>query len=231
MNKSIPFWPRGRGDQSIWLTNWIDKIGGYQAVLGYLAAEIAATIADAQRALYLINTVQNETQGFAKAVTTHIDIIENGSGTALVPLPVFALPTTPPPPANVLPGAIKRIMAFIANLKTRPGYTPDIGTILKIISTSVPLDPGEIPDPDAEAQAGQVVLTFVKGGHKGTLIQSQVGVSTVWADLAVCTTSPYHDVRPLAVPGVPEKRRYRFCFWDGTPSNAWTAVYEVTFGG
>ena len=231
MNKTIPFWPRGKGDRIIWLTNWIDKIAGYQLILGYTAADIAATIADAQRALYLLNTVQTETQGFAKAVTTHIDIVHNGSGSALVPLPVFTLPTDPPPPANVLPGALKRLFAFIANLKTRPGYTTDIGTILKVISASVPLDPGEIPDPDAEAQAGQVVLTFVKGGHKGTLIQSQVGVSTVWADLAVCTTSPYHDVRPLAVPGVPEKRRYRFCFWDGTPSNAWTAVYEVTFGG
>jgi hypothetical protein len=63
------------------------------------------------------------------------------------------------------------------------------------------------------------------------LIQSQVGASTVWSDLVICTTSPYHDVRPLAVPGVPEKRRYRFCFWDGTPSNVWTATYEVTFSG
>jgi len=231
MNKTIPFWPRGKGDQIIWLTNWIDKIGGYQAVLAYLAAEIAATIADAQRVLYLLNTVQNETQGFAKAVTAHIDIVHNGSGSALVPLPVFTLPTDPPPPANVLPGALKRIMAFIANLKTRPGYTTDIGTILKIIATTVPLDPGEIPDPDVEAQAGQVVLSFIKGGHKGMLIQEQVGASIVWDDLAVCTTSPYHDVRPLAVPGVPEKRRYRFCFWDGTPSNVWTAVFEVTFGG
>jgi len=139
--------------------------------------------------------------------------------------------TDPPPPANVLPGALKRIMAFIANLKTRPGYTPDIGTNLKIIATTVPIDPGDIPDPDAEAEIGQVVLSFIKGGHQGVLIQEQVGASTVWGDLAVCTTSPYHDVRPLAVPGQPEKRRYRFCYWDGTPSNAWTSVFEVTFGG
>jgi len=76
-----------------------------------------------------------------------------------------------------------------------------------------------------------VVLSFIKGGHQGVLIQEQVGASTVWGDLAVCTTSPYHDVRPLAVPGQPEKRRYRFCFWDGTPSNAWTSVFEVTFSG
>jgi hypothetical protein len=148
-----------------------------------------------------------------------------------VPLPLLVFPATPPPPDNVLPGALKRIMAFIANLKTRPGYTTDIGTNLQIISTTVPVDPGAIPDPDAVAEAGQVVLSFIKAGHKGMLIQSQVGASTVWSDLVICTTSPYHDVRPLAVPGVPEKRRYRFCFWDGTPSNVWTATYEVTFSG
>ncbi len=231
MSTTSSFFPRRIGDRVLWLTNWIDKIGGYQLVLGYLAAEIAGTVADAQRVLYLRNTVQTEAQGFAHTMTNHIDLMENGSGTALVPLPVFVLPTTPPPPDNVLPGALKRIMAFIANLKTRPGYTTDIGTNLQIISTTVPVNPGDIPDPDAVAQAGQVVLSFIKGGHKGVLIQSEVGAGTVFADLAVCTTSPYHDVRPLAVPGVPEKRRYRFCFWDGTPSNVWTATYEVTFSG
>ena len=231
MKKTINFYPRRIGNQIIWLTNWIDKIVLYQLILGYAAEEIAATVADAQRVRYLLQTVQIETQGYAVAVTNHINLIENGSGTALVPLPLLVFPTTPPPPDNVLPGALKRIMAFIANLKTRPGYTTDIGTNLQIISTTVPVDPGAIPDPDAVAEAGQVVLSFIKAGHKGMLIQSQVGASTVWSDLVICTTSPYHDVRPLAVPGVPEKRRYRFCFWDGTPSNVWTSVYEVTFSG
>ena len=231
MSKINRFYPTRIGDQILWLINWSDKIVLYQVILGYTAAEIAATIADAQRVLYLLSTVQTEAQGFAHAITAHINLMENGSGSALVPLPVFALPTTPPPPDNVLPGALKRIMAFIANLKTRPGYTTDIGTNLQIISTTVPVNPGDIPDPDAVAQAGQVVLTFVKAGHQGVLIQSEIGAGTVFADLAVCTTSPYHDVRPLAVPGVPEKRRYRFCFWDGTPSNVWTATYEVTFSG
>jgi hypothetical protein len=231
MNKTTSFYPRRKGDQILWLTNWIDKIGGYQVVLGYLAAEIAATIADARRALYLLNTVQTEAQSFAHSMTNHIDLIQNGSGSDLVPLPAFTLPTTPPPPDNVTPGALKRIMAFIANLKTRPGYTTDIGTNLQIISSTVPVNPGGIPDPDAVAEPGQVVLSFIKAGHKGVLIQDQVGASTTWEDLAVCTTSPYHDVRPLAVPGQPEKRRYRFCYWDGTPSNVWTATYEVTFSG
>ena len=166
MKKTINFYPRRIGDQILWLTNWSDKIVLYQLILGYTAAKIAATVADAQRVLYLLKTVQSEAQIFAHTMTSHIDLMQNGSGSALMPLPVFALPTTPPPPDNVLPGALKRIMALIANLKTRPGYTTDIGTNLQIISTTVPVDPGAIPDPDAVAEAGQVVLSFIKAGHE-----------------------------------------------------------------
>jgi hypothetical protein len=231
MSNSVSFYPVRIGDQIVWLVNWIDKIGGYQTTLAYLPAEIAGTIADAQRILYLLQTVQSESHTFAQAITSHIALVENGPGDGLVALPVFALPTDPAPPANVRPGALKRIKAFAANLKTRPGYTVDIGTNLRILSSTSPVNPGAIPDPDAVAQSGFVLLTFVKAGHPGMLIQSQVGASTVWTDLAVCTSSPYQDARPLAVPGQPEKRRYRFCFWDNVPSNAWSAVYEVTFGG
>ncbi len=225
------FYPARRGDQGPWLTNWIDKIAGYQLILGYLVAEIAGNIADAQRILYLINTVQGESQKFAQSITAHVEIVLHGSGADLVPIPLFILPTTPLPPGNVKPGAEKRLLAFIANLKTRPGYNAAIGIDLQIVSSTTPSDPGAAPDPGAESKSGYVLLTFVKAGHPGMLIQYQVGASAVWADLAVCTSSPYHDVRPLAVPGQPEVRRYRFCFWDNVPSNVWSPVYEVTFGG
>ena len=108
MNKTIPFWPRGKGDRIIWLTNWIDKIAGYQLILGYTAADIAATIADAQRALYLLNTVQTETQGFAKAVTTHIDIVHNGSGLSLIHI-------------WMSPGSIGTVVAMIFRLVPMSG--------------------------------------------------------------------------------------------------------------
>ena len=28
-----------------------------------------------------------------------------------------------------------------------------------------------------------------------------------------------------------ETRRYRLCFWDGTPTNVWTTTAEIAFGG
>jgi hypothetical protein len=33
------------------------------------------------------------------------------------------------------------------------------------------------------------------------------------------------------VPGQPEMRRYRLCYWDNVPSNAFCDTIEVTFGG
>ena len=54
---------------------------------------------------------------------------------------------------------------------------------------------------------------------------------TEWTFLAIDTSDPYNDTRPLKVAGQPEKRRYRLCFWDGEPTRVWSAVIEVVFGG
>ena len=93
--------------------------------------------------------------------------------------------------------------------------------------------PSEKPAPPvtAEARGGEVLLTFKKRGHLGVWIESQIGGEAPWGFLSIDTTSPYHDTRPLKVPGQPEKRSYRLCYWDGEPTNAWTPTYEVAFGG
>jgi hypothetical protein len=231
MSKYNSYYPGRIGDQILWWTNFILKLGGYQATLGYAAADIAAVLADANRIFYLLNTVQPAAQSFAQTITDHINLVENGGSNAIVDLPTFVLPTTPPPPPNVLPGALKRVFAFITNLKTRPGYNSDIGTALQILSSTVADDPAAIPAVIVTPNSGEVVLAFKKIGHPGVLIQEQTGAGSVWNTLAISTSSPYHDVRPLAAAGQPEKRRYRFCYWDNVPTNVWTPVYEVTFGG
>jgi len=53
---------------------------------------------------------------------------------------------------------------------------------------------------------------------------------TDWTYLAIDTRSPYSDHRPLQVPGQPEKRRYRVCYWDETLSYVWSPVLQVVFG-
>jgi len=74
------------------------------------------------------------------------------------------------------------------------------------------------------------LIGFKKKGHVGVWIENQVASETDWKQLAISTSSPYHDSRPLKVPGRPEKRRYRVSYWDDEPTRVWSPVVEVAFG-
>jgi len=231
MPRTARFYPARVGDQIIWLRNFRNKIGNYQTPLGYTAAEVAAIMADADRLAYLLETLQGASQSFGQAVTAHLRLMQDGTGTVLVDPPAFTLPATPAPPANVLPGALKRLLKFIANLKTRGAYTVPIGEDLRVIGDEVTEDPNAVPTVKATARSGEVVVNFSKDGHLGAWVESQVGSETEWTHIGIDTSDPYHDSRPLKVAGQPEKRRYRLCFWDGEPTRVWSPVVEVVFGG
>ena len=231
MPRTSRFYHELIGDQIVWLRNFTTKIPNYRVALGYATGDITAAQADCARLIYLKETVQNAAQSFAQAITSHLKLMEDGPGNALVGLPDFALPSTPAPPDNVLPGALKRILTFIANLKTRTGYIDSVGQDLGIVGPSVTDDPNAVPTVKATAKSGEVLINFSKDGRTGVLIQGQVGIETDWSFVGIDTSDPYHDTRPLKVPGQPEKRRYRVCFWDGDPTNVWSPVIEVVFGG
>lgn len=223
------YFPLRTGDEIAWLKNYRTKIGNYQASGGYVVAEIIATQADADFIVALLETWQPAVAQFAKSATAYVNLILNGpTGPVVVPVPTFAVSLAS---SAGLPGALKRIFAFIKNLKTRSFYTQVVGQDLGIIGSEASVDPNAVPKVSAEARSGEVIVRFSKDGHDGVWIESQVAAETAWSFLAIDSTDPYNDTRPLKVAGQPEKRRYRVCYWDGDPSNVWTAVLEVTFGG
>ena len=226
------YYPVRIGDQIIWVRNFSNKIGNYRTTLGYTTAEITAIQADAARIIWLLETLQSSAQAFAQAITGHLRLMLDGpAGSALVEPPVFVLPTVPETPDNVLPGALKRIFAFVANLKTRAGYTDAIAQDLGIIGAQTTVDPNAVPPVKVEVRSGEVLIHVKKMGHTGFQIDGQVANETEWTTVGIGTSDPFHDNRPLKVPGQPEKRRYRVCFWDGEPTRVWSAVIEVVFGG
>ena len=176
-----------------------------------------------------------------------MNLILNGPlATATVAVPVFTGnppsggspgPGVPVWPTPVPPGALVRIFAFIAILKKKTFYNDQVGQDLGVIGAAASFDPAAVPPVKAEVKSGEVVLRFKKRAatesksHQGVWVEGQVGAATAWGFLAIDTTDPYNDTRPLAVAGVPEKRRYRLCFWDGEPTNVWTDVVEVLYGG
>ena len=101
------------GDPIVWLRNYRNKIPNHKTPLGYTDDEITAIQADCDRLIWLMETFQEAAQSFAQAVTSHIHTLQDGPGTDLIALPVFSLPATPVPPANVLPGALKRLTTGI----------------------------------------------------------------------------------------------------------------------
>ena len=133
-------------------SNFRNKINNYRVAAGYTTGDISAVQADCDRLIYLLQTVQGAAQSFAQAITSHIKLMKDGPGSALVAIPTFALPTDPAAPDNVLPGALKRLFAFIANLKTRTGYTDTIGQDLGIIGAVQ-----AAPDPAATKPAIKAV--------------------------------------------------------------------------
>ncbi len=226
------YYPVRVGDQIIWLRNFRNKLGNYQSTFNYTAGEVADIMADADRIAWLLETLQSAAQAFSQAVTGHLKLMLDGPpGTVLVAPPAFTLPATPAPPANVLPAALKRIILFIANLKTRAGYTDAIAQDLGIIGAQITPNPNAVPDGKADAMSGEVLIHVKKSGHLGVLIQGQVANETEWTLVGIATSAVFHDSRPLKVAGAPEKRRYRFCFWDGEPTNVWSPVVEVVYGG
>ena len=223
------YFPLRIGDQIQWLKNYRLKIGNYQATGGYLVAEIIATQADADFCILLLETWLPAVAQFAQGATAYGKLVFDGPASpTVVTLPAFNIAASG---TAVAPGALKRIFAFIANLKTRAFYTPAVGQDLGIIGAAVTPDPTAVPKVSAEALGGEVLVHFTKSGHTGVWIESQVGAATAWSFLAIDSTEPYNDTRPLAVPGQPEVRRYRVCFWDSTPTNVWADVLTVTFGG
>ncbi len=82
--------------QIIWLRNYRNIIPNYQTALGYGDDDITAIQADFDRLVGLAKTFQGAAQSFAQSVTSHIRLIQNGTGNPLVALP--ALPSLPASP-------------------------------------------------------------------------------------------------------------------------------------
>ena len=238
------YFPTRHGDQIPWLKNYRNKIGSYQTAGGFTSAEIAAQVADADFVLILLETWLAYIAAFSQSATAYVQLICYGPlSTTISAVPLFnGNPTVGPPPLPawptiVAPGALLRIFAFIAAMKKKPFYTHAIGEDLGLIGPEAVFDPSAVPPVKSEALSGSVEFVFKKRAptesksHMGVWFESQLEGEADFSFLAIDTSSPYNDTRPLKVAGKPEKRRYRLCFWDGEPTRVWTDVIEVTFGG
>ncbi|MGB8169464.1 MAG: hypothetical protein WCF18_18335 [Chthoniobacteraceae bacterium] len=224
------YYPGRIGDQVNWLDNYSVKLPIHGPTLGVIAGDITASVNDAKWGNYVLGTWLTAVRAFSPSTTDAVDDVLTGSGTTAIVLPTFVPPALPAGVTATLPGALNRIFALIARMKTSPNYTETIGTDLGVVGPEE--TPKTTPRFSAELLQGTgcqcVKLTFYKYTHMGVYIESRRGTGA-WEFQAIDTESPYMDERPLLAAGTPEVREYRMRFWDkGTPNGDWTDVVKVT---
>ena len=232
------YFPLREGNQIMWLKNWRQKIANYQSAGGYQLAEISTTIADADYAIQLIETWNPYVQNFAQGATAHVKLILYGPippvGTT-VTLPVFTgnPPSVLPPPPNsipwpaaVQPAALKRIFAFVKNMKTRAFCTEAVMQDLQVIGAEQGAVDEENAKPDIKAKrrGDEVRIIWTKGAFDGVEIWVDRGTGT-FVKLAVDMTPDYFDTEPLPATAQTWKYKARYILSDA-PVGLFSDVVE-----
>jgi hypothetical protein len=100
-------------------------------------------------------------------------------------------------------------------IKSAKGYTEEMGNQLKIIGSETGFDKLTAkPTIVLVKDANGVQIKFIKEKADGVYIYCKRGNETNFSFLAVDTASPYYDNRPNLVPGQPEKREYKVCYFS-----------------
>ena len=232
--KRQDYFPTRRADQPAWLMNFARKLAVYGPQLDLAPETVAAGVADASAFAYALGVWINAVRRFAESCSASVETLATGEGQQLLILPTFTAPDVPQGVGPVLPGAQIRLFKLVQVIKFSPGYTPAMGIDMGIVtpptaavgSQRIVLDATVLPGPDGQ----RVSLAFLKYGHDGAAVQCLRG-GGAWEDIGIRTRSPFIDERPLLIPGVPETRDYRACYWDDAQSTGdWSDVISVTVG-
>ncbi len=226
------YFPQAEADRIIWLNHYAAKLVKYGPLLGISPEEIASTLTDIARYVWLLHTWNPAKQQDALEATTHKNFIATGTGNEPAQLPPDTLFNDIPP--AVLPGVLNRLFNQVQRIKLHPAYTEAIGLDLGIIGIA---DNADHPVPQFTAAVEQgpkgsrVRIDYTKYGHQGVAIETRSNGGE-WGLLGHYTQKPVYDDRPLAVPGTPESRDYRMRWWDKDEANGeWSAVQTVLVGG
>ena len=226
-----PFFPDILSERSEWFSTLATQLPLANAILNMDATVLAARVEDAKYCAYACGVWLTWARDCGSQATAAIEELYNGTGEEDFLVPVFTAPALPAGVTAVPPGALRRLLDFIAQIKRQPGYTDVIGYQLGIIGEEI-TEEHPVPEFALIQERGEgcqcVKIRFYKYGHKGVVVFSR-RAGGAWEMLGIDLASPYMDERPLLQAGTPEVREYRMRFWDkGTPNGDWTDVVKVT---
>ncbi|MGB8167125.1 MAG: hypothetical protein WCF18_06510 [Chthoniobacteraceae bacterium] len=222
------YFPSLAAEQVPWLGNFAAKLPAWQTVLGLSEAEVAAAVADARWAAYVLGSWQGAVRIFARTATESVEAALHGEG-----VPQLAAFAPPPLPDGVAPaanGALDRIFRLVGVLKLHRGCTAAVARDLGIGTR--PETARAVPTFRLKAGRGadgqpETVIGFSVHGHEAVWIVSRRNNGEE-EFLAIGVGTPWRDQRSLLTPGQAEVREYRMRFWDkGEPNGEWTAWRSI----
>jgi len=227
-----PMFPNREGDQTLWFANILAKIAGYYAGLDISVARQAKLTLTLNWLIWTWQTYITARRSDGPAATAWRNNLATGTpDPAVSPLPPVPAALTPPAGTPYF-GMLTWLFEEIARWKTAEGYSDTIGQDLGVIgpSASPHLNPPALTE-DGVAQ-NSVSLGFILHEHDGVLIDSMRQGDAAFSPLSTDTNAPYVDNRAVKVPGQPEWRDYRACWWDNaTPSMVFGPVLRVLVNG
>lgn len=200
------YFPSTNAGTLVWLTNYKTQIAVQEALLGLTAAQITAQVTYVQKLIDPINDIEARKVALASAVQSY----KTAQDSFLTPL-----------------------KTEIARFKTSATYTPAIGQILGVVSTSTGVDTSTYKCKyTAEHFGGFIRIKFVKAGVDGVNIYHRQKGQIEWKFLARDTKSPYDDHITLQTPGQPEHWEYQlFGVINDQEIGLASDIVEVVYGG
>ena len=187
--KHSHFIPRADAELARWLNNFKEKIAVLGAALGLTPAQIAELQDIAQSGIDTLNKVTIKTKEKEEAVKAKNLMREE---------------------------QLQELVDVAIGFKRNKLFTENMGNELGIYSAAVSLEKSILmPSVKLEVYSGSIDVIFKKHGQVGVGIFSRLKSADEWEFVCNTTTSPYSDIRPLAVAGKAEIREYMVKCWDG----------------
>src|ERR1039457_4033702 len=159
-----------------WLLNLKTVVGVQGLLVGQTSGQNTATAANAQQGMDLIDA-----KAAQKAAVTALHLWKKPGGTGLAV-----------------------IRKSIADMKTNPGYTGDIGDVLQSVGSEEDCDAIDFkPVGEATHQPGYNLIEFVKHGVEFMRIEYRVKGTVDWIDLGRVSLTGFHHVYTLPVTSPP----------------------------
>lgn len=224
-----PWLPRNRAQRVVLFTNFQAKIETYDTVLGLTVPEITRLLLICETFLTLDTYVENTKATMESLIEWRDRIYEDETDSNPPgPAPTFGSYALP---IGAFYGILDEFRRMVDQIKTRNGYTLEIGEDLMIVGNEVPPTPENIsPQLTLEARPNYGVrVAGLMKGMSAVRIEYRRKGGPSWTMAGVLTSLPSEIAIAPQTPGEPESGHIRAIYLiKNTPEGDYSPEYPIT---